>query len=150
MNNIKKLFSTMEKNMNNLASKLEMPSKKFLFRELTRFENLVSDVFDYRDVSNENPNNNFLITCEHATNKIHGYDMGIQKNFLDTHWGYDPGAKDMGIELAKEANLLSVFSNFSRLIIDPNRSLVSETLFRRFLEKDIEIDINKKGIYNII
>jgi predicted N-formylglutamate amidohydrolase len=141
MKNIKKLFSTMEKNLQDL------PSKSFLFRELTRKEKQVTDVFDYRNVLSGNPNNKFLITCEHATNNIHNYKMGKQKEFLDTHWGYDPGAKDMGIELAKEANLLSVFSNFSRLIIDPNRSIVSETLFRKFVEKDIELEINKKSSY---
>ncbi len=140
----------MDKKIKDIIPNIELPSKKFLFRELTRKENQVSDVFDFRDVLNENPNNKVMITCEHATNNIHGYNMGNQKNFLDTHWGYDPGAKDMGIELAKEAKLLSVFSNFSRLIIDPNRSFISETLFRKFVEKDIELDINKKGKFIII
>ena len=112
------------------------------FRNLTNFEKLAVDVLDFRDICNSQPNNNFLITCEHASNDIHNYNMQDQNFFLNTHWGYDIGAREIGIELSEKAKLLSIYSNFSRLIIDLNRSLLSQTLIRRYVEKDIELKMN--------
>ena len=125
---------------------LSIHSKNNHFRKLTNKEKIAVDIQDFRDISNQNPNNHFLITCEHASNNIHNYNIGNQKNFLNTHWGYDIGAKEMGLELSQKAKLLSIYSNFSRLILDPNRSLLSQTLIRRYVEKNIELEFNKKGI----
>jgi predicted N-formylglutamate amidohydrolase len=115
-----------------------------LFRNLTYKEKQSVEVYDFRNVSNEKPNNNVIITCEHASNKTHSYKFpNNQKKWLDTHWGYDIGSKDLGLELSEKANILSIYSNYSRLLIDPNRALTSNTLIRKYIEKNIELEINK-------
>jgi predicted N-formylglutamate amidohydrolase len=87
-----------------------------------------------------------MITCEHAANKIHKYKLQKKDEmFLETHWGYDIGAKDMGLDLSESSEILSIYSNFSRLIIDPNRSLLSDTLVRKYVEKDIQLEFNQEG-----
>lgn len=52
----------------------------------------------------------------------------------------------MAIELSEKTELFAICSKFSRLLIDPNRSLISDTLIRRVVEKDIELDMNTEGI----
>jgi predicted N-formylglutamate amidohydrolase len=139
------------KNVNKALNKGTMSklvNQSQLFRELTYREKQAVEVYDYRDTTKANPNNNLLITCEHASNASHKYHFSERdRQWLDTHWGYDIGAKDMGLDLAESAKVLSVFSNFSRLIIDPNRSLLSTTLVRKYVEKNIELEVNKEGTY---
>jgi len=55
----------------------------------------------------------------------------------------------MAVELSEKAELFAFCSRFSRLLIDPNRSLISDSLIRKCVEKNIELEINKDGI-NII
>jgi len=137
-----KLFKEIHKYINKSAPG---NSSKNYFRPLTYLEKHAVEVFDFRDLHSNHPNNNVMITCEHATNKTHNYVFPKdQEHWLDTHWGYDIGAKDMGMELSEESKILSVYSNFSRLLIDPNRSLISETLIRKKVEKDVEIFLNKE------
>jgi len=61
---------------------------------------------------------------------------------LNSHWGYDIGAKEMALEIGENNQLFVITSNFSRLIIDPCRSLISDTLIRRKVEKDILLNAN--------
>jgi predicted N-formylglutamate amidohydrolase len=122
-------------------------SKTNLFRSLTYTEKQAVEVYDFRDVTQGIPNNNVIITCEHASNETHQFKFPRnQEEWLNTHWGYDIGAKEMGLELSEMSNTLSVYSNFSRLIIDPNRTLLSNTLIRKFVEKNVELDINKPSV----
>ena len=92
-----------------------------------------------------NPNNNVIITCEHASNNFYYIkpDSNKEKEIFDTHWGYDIGAKDIGLEIAEESEIFSIFTNFSRLLIDPNRSLLSNNLIREFIEKDLKLGFNQ-------
>jgi predicted N-formylglutamate amidohydrolase len=135
------------------------------FRTLSSGENYHSTVMDFRNILNTEqfeefmekdklndldysqlPNSNILITCEHATNNFHMYQNKLSKSdleYVDTHWGYDPGAKDAGINLAESLNSMFIATNFSRLILDPNRSVLSNTLIRKNVEIDVELDINK-------
>ena len=69
--------------------------------------------------------------------------------YFNTHWGYDIGAKDMALDIGEKNELFSICSNFSRLLIDPCRSLISETLIRKYVEKDIELIINTFSILNL-
>lgn len=92
------------------------------------------------------PNNKIIITCEHATNNFHSYETKLSKSdkeYLETHWAYDIGAKDTALSLAEKTESLAISTNFSRLIIDPNRNILSNTLIRKFVEVDVELDINK-------
>ena len=120
-------------------------SKTILFRKLSYKESMAVKVFDFRDISDKNPNNNLMLTCEHASNNIHKYYLGEQKHFLDGQDGYDMGAKDMCLELSEKIKVLSIHSNFSKLIIDPNKSLLSKELIIQYLGWMEELIFNKKG-----
>jgi len=125
--------------------------KKFLFRELTKKETLSALVYDYRNIMSGNPNNNIIITCEHATNNIFNLETKDQKekDIFDTHWGYDPGAKDFGLEVSEKAEIFSIYTNFSRLILDPNRSIASGTLIRDTIDKDVKLSFNENSKFQI-
>lgn len=137
-----KIFKSLHKYMNKPIA--GNPSKDY-FRPLTYLEKHAVEVFDYRDIHTSNPNNKVMITCEHASNKTHNYVFPKeQQHWLNTHWGYDIGAKDLAMELSEESKTLSIYSNFSRLLIDPNRSLISDTLIRKNVEKSEELSLNKE------
>jgi hypothetical protein len=148
MNLIKSLKNRLEQSVyQNIAdSDLFNLSKTTLFRSLPYKDKQAVEVFDFRDITDQKPNNSVLITCEHATNKLHKYMLKNKEQSIGfSHWAYDPGAKDIAIGLSEKARVLSIYTNYSRLIIDPNRSLLSDTLIRRFVEKNIELEMNKKG-----
>lgn len=70
----------------------EINSNKELFRALSYKERFAAEIFDFRDILNQKPNNNIMITCEHATNNVHQFKLNQNDSkFLETHWGYDPG-----------------------------------------------------------
>ena len=103
-------------------------SKSNLFRNLTYKEKQAVELFDFRDIYASDPNNNVIITCEHASNETHKYRFPKdQEKWLDSHWGYDIGSKDMGIELSEKAKILSVYANFSRFIIYPIKEALNFT-----------------------
>lgn len=145
--------------MSLLNSMLKSPEVKMygknrmttLFRELSTKESVHTSVYDFRkvgDLKNKTNivNNKIIITCEHATNNFHQYAKFLSekdKQFLNTHWAYDIGAKDITINLAEYVECFSICTNFSRLILDPNRGLLSNTLIRKFVEIDHELDVNK-------
>jgi len=105
------------------------------------FEN--ARIVDYRDPAN--PNNDFIITCEHATNVLpegYSWDENDQRHFANEHWGLDIGAYDMANALAAELKCVFVHSLYSRLLIDVNRTMVSDTLFRKTGDGK-EVSLNK-------
>jgi len=100
-------------------------------------------ILDYRDPAN--PNNHVLITCEHATNDLpedYSWSENDRRNFVEDHWGLDIGAFQTAHTLAKDLKCVFVHSLYSRLLLDPNRSVVSDTLFRKFGDGK-EVDLNK-------
>lgn len=107
----------------------------------SEFEN--AKIIDYRDPLN--PNNKVLITCEHATNDLpedYQWSESDRRNFVDEHWGLDIGAFEMANALAIELKCVFVHSLYSRLLLDTNRSIVSDTLFRKTGDGK-EVDLNK-------
>jgi len=143
MNFFKKFDTLFSKGTRNLISN---NANNTLFRELTNKEKISTEVFDFRNIMKGEPNNNVIITCEHATNNMFYVNANEkEKKFLETHWGYDIGSKDIGLQIAEDAELFSIFTNFSRLIIDPNRSLVSNTLIREYVEKDVKLSYNQNS-----
>jgi predicted N-formylglutamate amidohydrolase len=74
-----------------------------------------------------------VFTCEHASNAL--YDPWhwpeSDRWLVDTHWASDIGAGALTRRVAALMNAPAVLSTFSRLLIDPNRPLDSETLFRQ-------------------
>lgn len=105
-----------------------------------------TNIWDFR--SNEAPLNNFLLSCEHASDNLHEYKQKLTKEdlpFTSTHWAVDIGAKDLSIDLSKELHCILIAPNFSRLILDPNRMPLSDSLIRRYVDSH-EFSINRPDV----
>jgi predicted N-formylglutamate amidohydrolase len=75
-----------------------------------------------------------LIICDHASNAVPpGYGtLGLPPEALERHIAYDIGAADVTRALARMLGAPAVLSNYSRLVIDPNRGLNDPTLVMRY------------------
>lgn len=73
---------------------------------------------------------NIIFICDHASNFIpkNYKNLGLSKKKLETHIAYDIGAKNFTINLARNLKQTYFMSNFSRLLIDPNRNLKDSSL----------------------
>ena len=80
---------------------------------------------------NHNCNSKFLLLCDHATNRIPKQisenQLGLTNEQLSQHIAFDIGAKSTAVELSKNLAAPLIASNFSRLVIDPNRSIGDPT-----------------------
>lgn len=80
----------------------------------------------------------FLITCDHATNRvpddIHGGSLGLPAADMARHIAYDPGAAGVTRALADALDAPAILSNFSRLVIDPNRGDDDPTLVMKLYD----------------
>jgi len=74
-----------------------------------------------------------LLLCDHASRFMpHALDsLGLGQAELSRHIAWDIGIADVTRRLAEAMNAPAVLSRFSRLIIDPNRSLDDPTLVPR-------------------
>jgi len=111
----------------------------------TEYEN--ARIVDFRDPAN--PNNKIVVTCEHAKNELpdeYSWTENDKKYFVDEHWGYDIGAFEMAKALAEDLKCVFVHSLYSRLLLDPNRSIVADSLFRKNGDGQ-ELDLNKDITY---
>ncbi|MCB9674604.1 MAG: N-formylglutamate amidohydrolase [Alphaproteobacteria bacterium] len=72
-----------------------------------------------------------VLCCEHASNALPaGMEWGRDAWIEPTHWAWDPGAALVTRDLTKAFQSRAVLSRVSRLVIDTNRPLYSQTLFR--------------------
>jgi predicted N-formylglutamate amidohydrolase len=73
-----------------------------------------------------------VFTCEHASAELpEPWTWPEEDRWLvDTHWASDLGAAAFTRRVAGLMNAPAVLARFSRLLIDPNRPLDSDTLFR--------------------
>lgn len=89
----------------------------------------------------EDRHSRWLITCDHATNRVppwvNGGDLGLPAEDMARHIAYDVGASGVAIRLAERLGAPAVLSNFSRLVIDPNRGLDDPTLVMRIYDQSI-------------
>lgn len=96
---------------------------------------------------NENQNSDFLILCDHASNLIPSCikdgSLGISEENLNRHIAYDIGASGLSKELGKQLKSPVILSNFSRLVIDPNRGEDDPTLIMQLYDGTI-IDGNRE------
>lgn len=80
----------------------------------------------------------WLITCDHATNRVpvwvNGGDLGIAPEDMERHIAYDLGARGLSIALAEALDSPCILSNFSRLVIDPNRGEDDPTLLMKLYD----------------
>ena len=88
---------------------------------------------------NENKESNFLIICDHASNHIPNVynNLGLDKELLETHISYDIGAKEVASYVSDFLQCPLVMSDFSRLLIDPNRGIDDPTLIMKISDGNI-------------
>ncbi|WP_107496798.1 N-formylglutamate amidohydrolase [Thalassobius sp. I31.1] len=83
----------------------------------------------------------WVITCDHATNKvpadINGGDLGLPAEDMMRHIAYDVGADGVSTHLADLLDAPYVRSEFSRLVIDPNRGDNDPTLVMKLYDGSI-------------
>lgn len=83
----------------------------------------------------------FLITCDHATNRVPdwvgGGSLGIAPDDMQRHIAYDVGAAGLTKALADALNAPAILSDFSRLVIDPNRGADDPTLVMKLYDGTI-------------
>lgn len=80
-----------------------------------------------------NPAAGWLIVCDHASNSLppeYG-TLGLPQQQLERHIGYDIGAAGVTRELARRVGAPALMTNFSRILIDPNRGRDDPTLIMR-------------------
>ncbi|SNS89450.1 N-formylglutamate amidohydrolase [Tropicimonas sediminicola] len=89
----------------------------------------------------EDRDSRWLITCDHATNtvppQIGGGTLGLPQADMARHIAYDPGAAGVAHALADNLGAPLITSNFSRLVIDPNRGEDDPTLLMRLYDGTI-------------
>jgi predicted N-formylglutamate amidohydrolase len=73
-----------------------------------------------------------VIACDHASNHVPpDIDLGVPASEFARHIAYDIGAAGVTRRLAAHLNAPAILTNFSRLIIDPNRGRSDPTLVMR-------------------
>lgn len=89
----------------------------------------------------ENRAGRWLITCDHATNRvpddIGGGSLGISAADMARHIAYDVGAAGVARALAAALDSPVIGSDFSRLVIDPNRGEDDPTLVMKLYDGTI-------------
>ena len=79
------------------------------------------------------PSTGIIVLCDHASNEIppEYRSLGLPESQLHRHIAYDIGAAGMTHALAEAFGAPALLTNFSRLIIDPNRGEDDPTLVMR-------------------
>lgn len=92
-------------------------------------------------IEGENRTSQIVIICDHAANTVPNFvndgDLGISKTDMARHIAYDVGALGLSQRLAKHLNAPLIHSNFSRLVIDPNRGEDDPTLVMQLYDGTI-------------
>lgn len=80
----------------------------------------------------------WLVTCDHAANTVptfvNGGALGLADADMNRHIAYDIGAAGVTRALADALDSPAILSNFSRLVIDPNRGMDDPTLLMRLYD----------------
>ena len=83
----------------------------------------------------------WLVTCDHASNRvpadIGGGSLGIGPHDMARHIAYDVGAAGLSRALAAALDSPCICSDFSRLVIDPNRGEDDPTLVMKLYDGTI-------------
>lgn len=92
----------------------------------------------------------FIISCEHAGNLVpdeYQYLFEGAGDMLKSHRGWDPGSLELAQTLAKITGFHLYSYPFTRLLIEPNRSITHHNLFSEItkkLDRDVKIEIIEK------
>ncbi|MFZ5963395.1 N-formylglutamate amidohydrolase [Thalassococcus sp. BH17M4-6] len=82
----------------------------------------------------------WLITCDHASNRVPpdlGGTLGLPEADMARHIAYDVGAAGVVRALADTLQCPAILSDFSRLVIDPNRGEDDPTLLMRLYDGSV-------------
>jgi len=83
----------------------------------------------------------WLVACDHATNRVPacvgGGSLGIAAADMARHIAYDVGAAGLARRLAERLDAPAILSDFSRLVIDPNRGEDDPTLIMKLYDGTI-------------
>jgi predicted N-formylglutamate amidohydrolase len=94
----------------------------------------------YEIIGNDRPGR-WLITCDHASNRvpdwIGGGSLGIDAADMQRHIAWDVGAAGVTRALAQALDSPAILSDFSRLVIDPNRGEDDPTLVMKLYDGTI-------------
>ena len=91
---------------------------------------IMNKVFSINEFDNNKNKNHIIFICDHASNNIpiSLHNLGLDKIALKSHISWDIGAKNFCLEISKVLKQSCFISNFSRLVIDPNRNLNSDDI----------------------
>ena len=83
----------------------------------------------------------WLVACDHASNHVpkavNNSSLGLTKDDMGRHIAYDLGAKELSQSLGNLLDAPVLCSNFSRLVIDPNRGEDDPTLLMKLYDGTI-------------
>ena len=91
-------------------------------------------------IEGESRKSRFLVTCDHATNTVPedlGGTLGLPDADMARHIAYDVGALGVARALAETLDAPVIWSDFSRLVIDPNRGEDDPTLLMKLYDGSI-------------
>jgi len=92
-------------------------------------------------VTGENRPGRWLISCDHASNRVPydvaGGDLGIGAADMARHIAWDVGAAGVAQALGVALDSPVIYSDFSRLVIDPNRGTDDPTLVMKLYDGTI-------------
>mgnify|MGYP001213792051 FL=1 len=121
----------------------------------------MNDIFKIKEFDKKNRKKKHIIfICDHASKNIplDYKNLGLSPKYINSHISWDIGARELTIGLTKKLEQSCFLSNFSRLIIDPNRPLDSLELIveqsdniKIFGNRNLSIQEKKeriKKIYN--
>ena len=92
-------------------------------------------------IEGENRKGRWLVTCDHASNHVPdwvgGGSLGIPAEDMARHIAWDVGAAGVARELGRLLDSPVILSDFSRLVIDPNRGEDDPTLVMKLYDGTI-------------
>lgn len=98
---------------------------------------------DYTPVSiiGDDRQADWVVICDHAANIVPDFiangDLGLPAEDMARHIAWDPGALGVALAMGEALDGPVVHSNFSRLVIDPNRARDDPTLVRKIYDGSI-------------
>jgi predicted N-formylglutamate amidohydrolase len=89
-------------------------------------------------IEGENRASRWIVTVDHASNRVPGDvcggDLGLSPEDMNRHIAWDPGALGVARALARRLDAPMIASDFSRLVIDPNRGEADPTLLLKLYD----------------
>ncbi len=93
------------------------------------------------EIEGQERDSRWLITCDHASNHVpafvNGGTLGLPPEDMARHIAFDPGAAGLARGLGAALGAPVILSNFSRLVIDPNRGEDDPTLLMKLYDGTI-------------